>query len=116
MGAIITLVIFVLTAVAGPFIAFFTSKYIEQGRRERAYKRITSDPLVCVGARILRLESYSRDRLVMGACVISLIEVGYMQIRSVDDDGVFNGEIVSLTGREFEQLVPVFRDRDVAGG
>ena len=95
-----------LIALVSPFIAFFTHKHIEQGRRERAYQRIIDEPLIQVGTVLTRLELEGHGQPLMGRCYIKKIEVGRVVIVSEDLT-----EVMTFTGRELEALHPAI-DKD----
>ena len=97
-----TIIIGVVMAVCAPFIAFATSKYIAAGHRKRAFERLTGDPYVKVGARILRLHTAGVEAPVLSDCVLTEIGVGYVVIQS--DDGTL---ATTFTGQEFEKLTPL---------
>ena len=87
-----------------PFAMFLGSASIEKGYRKRAFKRISSDPDLKVGTRLLRIEHEGRDKPLVGRCTIIEMKVGRMVIRCKDEDA-----LMSFTGREFEKLHPVIK-------
>ena len=85
-----------------PFIVFASNILINRARKARSFKRIESDPLLFVGARIERLILEGTGTILESA-VIDKIEFGWVEVATPD------GRRVSFTGIEFEKLHPIMK-------
>ena len=92
-----------LIAALAPLAAFCSERFVEAGRRRRAYRRILREPLITVGTVLDRLEVEGRDKPLMRHCRIVSLSVGRMEVHSIGTHPV----AMSFTGREFEKLHPV---------
>ena len=96
-----------ILAILVPIASFIASAWVEKGKRRRAYKRITNDPLLYEGAKFVRLEVEGLHGPLLYEGVITLISVGRMEVVGMLNSGT-RGR-VSFTGREFEKLHPVMK-------
>lgn len=91
-------------AAGGALAATVVEKHSNNIRRGRAYKRLQDDPRVFHGAKILELQSFGRDTPIMGECEIVTFGFGVLEVADFD-----TGKVATFTGREFEQLIPIFK-------
>ena len=94
------LVALILGAVA-PFVAAAVEPIRGSIVKRRAYRRLTGDPLVCVGVVFDRVVLEGRDEPLMGPCALVSLEVGRAEIRTLD-----GRTALPLTGRELEKIHP----------
>ena len=100
------IIIAVVVAALAPVATFITSSWIEQGKRKRAYDRLVGETLVFKGAKITRIELTGHYEPLMTDCFVSDIDVGRVEVKSWDGK-----EVMSFTGREFENLHLVMEQR-----
>ena len=104
MSTLTGILVALAVAALAPIAAFASERFVEAGRRRRAYQRIVREPLIHVGAVLERLEISGRETPLLGRCRITSLEVGRMEVHSLDSTPPV---AMSFTGREFEQLHPV---------
>ena len=102
MDAMTGILVALAVAALAPLAAFVSERFVEAGRRRRAYQRIVAEPLIEVDAVLHGLEISGRDKPLMGPCRITSLGVGRMEVHSLDGT-----KAMSFTGREFEALHPV---------
>ena len=100
-GLLAPAAITLLVAFLTPVVAFVAHKWVDAGRRRRAYERLKNEPLTQVDAHIDELFTAGRDTPLMTNCYVHSLEVGRVEIRD------YNGRAISFTGREMEGLFPV---------
>ena len=100
-GLLAPVAITLLVAFLTPVVAFIAHRWVDAGRRRRAYERLLHEPLTQVGAHIDELHMAGRDTPLMTNCYVYSLEVGRVEIRDSA------GRAVSFTGREMEGLFPV---------
>ena len=96
-----------ILAAVTPFISFFTSKWIEDGKRKRAFRRLQSEPLLRKGAKIKSLYTPNHGQTIFQNGVVSDISVGRVEFSWKEDGETLR---TSFTGQEVEQLIWVVRD------
>ena len=96
-----------ILAAITPFISFFTSKWIEDGKRKRAFRRLQSEPLLRIGSKVKELYTPNHGQSILKNGVVSDLSVGRVEFCWKED-----GEYLrtSFTGQEVEQLIWVVRD------
>ncbi len=100
-------VLFVLAPV-GMGVTFVMNIWIDHAKKGRALKRLMNDSHVFEGARMIRVKGAGDVPVIDAKCYVSKLAFGRMEI-TVDDPSSDEHEAVyTFTGREFEQLVPVF--------
>ncbi len=93
------------TAICG----WLTSILIESGRKWRAFQKLKNDPRVYVGAKLMAVKSLHTDvPLIETQCRILTMKYGRLELLVDNRHHHENGGIYTFTGREFENLVPVF--------
>lgn len=83
--------------------------WINQIRKRRAYNRLSKDPYVFVGARMVRVKGSGDVPIIDAACYISHLSFGRMEVTVEDSNSDENGCVYTFTGREFEALIPIFK-------
>ena len=104
MDTLTGILVALTVAALAPIAAFVSERFVEAGRRRRAYRRIVAEPLIRVGTELERLEISGRDQPLLGRCRITSLAVGRMEVHSLDSTPLV---AMSFTGREFEALHPV---------
>ena len=96
-----------ILAAITPFISFFTSKWIEDGKRKRAFRRLQSEPLLRIGSKLKALYTPNHGQTIFTDGVVSDLSVGRVEFSWKE-----NGETLrtSFTGQEVEQLIWVVKN------
>ena len=100
-GLLAPAAITLLVAFLTPVVAFVAHKWVDAGRRRRAYERLLREPLTQVGAHIDELYTAGRDTPLMTNCYVHSLEVGRVEIRDHE------GRALPVTGREMEGIYPI---------
>ena len=100
--------LFILAPIASA-MTFVTSIWIEHAKKKRAFHRLSSDPFVYPGAILQRLKGSGDVPIIDAECMITLLAFGRMEITVIDPNSDENGCIYTFRGREFEELIPVFK-------
>ena len=96
-----------ILAAVTPFISFFTSKWIEDGKRKRAFRRLQSEPLMQKGSKVKELYTPNHGQSIFQDGIVSDISVGRVEFSWKEDGETLR---TSFTGQEVEQLIWVVRD------
>ena len=62
-----------------------------------------------VGSSIKEIQLSGRDKPVCGKCKVTVFAVGVVEVTTEA------GHHIRFTGREFEELIPVYHDADTHG-
>ena len=95
-----------ILAAITPFISFFTSKWIEDGRRKRAFRRLQAEPLLQKGAKVRALYTPNHGQTIFENGIVSDISIGRVEFSWTEDGKTLR---TSFTGLEVEQLIWVVR-------
>ena len=98
-----TIVLGLTLVFCSPFVAFFANKYIEQGRRKRAFDRLSGDKFFDDGYDIAELYIEGRETPILTDCYIDEIKPGEVVIKTR-----LSAKGMTFTGREFEKLYPIW--------
>ena len=96
-----------ILAAVTPFISFFTSKWIEDGKRKRAFRRLQAEPLLQKGTKVKALYTPNHGKTILTNGIVSDISVGRVEFSWKEDGETLR---TSFTGQEVEQLIWVVRE------
>ena len=91
-----------LVAAVTPFISFFTSRWIQEGKRKRAFQRLLKEPLLQPGVYQIDLYTPNHGHCICSDAVVSSLEVGRVEFFWKGESGYCQ---TSFTGLEVESLI-----------
>ena len=101
--------IIIASIIAGvtPFISFFTSKWIEDGKRRRAFQRLMAEPLLSPMRYRIDLYTPNHGAKIVEDGLVENIDVGRVSFVWKEARRTYR---TSFTGQEVEQLIWVARE------
>ena len=106
-----TIILACILAAITPFISFYASKWIEDGKRQRCFARLQAEPLLhraLTQGLPLSLYTQNHSKCIVDKGLLTAMEPGRMEF-------AWNGPggeklLTSFTGQEIESLIWVVED------